>query len=76
MRPWLSLAAGVALTALLLAFWQPGPGAAASGAATLVAVVAVVVLARRRIGGYTGDVLGACGVLAESAGLIVAAARW
>jgi adenosylcobinamide-GDP ribazoletransferase len=74
-RPWLSLAAGGALTALLLGFWQPGPGAAAGGAAVLVAA-AVVVLARRRIGGYTGDVLGACGVLAESAGLIVAAARW
>ena len=30
----------------------------------------------RRVGGYTGDVLGAAGVIAETAGLIVAAARW
>jgi adenosylcobinamide-GDP ribazoletransferase len=74
-RAWLPLGAGLVLTAVLLGFWRPGPGAAAGGAAALV-VVAVVALARRRIGGYTGDVLGACGVLAESAGLMVAAARW
>ena len=37
---------------------------------------AVAALARRRIGGFTGDVLGASGVLAETAGLLVAAARW
>jgi adenosylcobinamide-GDP ribazoletransferase len=74
-RGWLALGAGVALAGLLLGFWRPGPGAAAGGAA-LLAVVGLVLLARRRIGGYTGDVLGACGVVAESAGLIVAAAKW
>jgi cobalamin synthase len=42
----------------------------------VVAAGLVLLLARRRIGGYTGDVLGACGVLAETAGLLVAAARW
>jgi adenosylcobinamide-GDP ribazoletransferase len=41
---------------------------AAAGAAGLH------VLARRRIGGYTGDTLGAGGVLAETAGLLAAAA--
>jgi adenosylcobinamide-GDP ribazoletransferase len=74
-REWVPLGAGLVLAGLLLGFWRPGAGAAAGGAA-LVAVAVVVLLARRRIGGYTGDVLGACGVLAESAGLIVAAARW
>ena len=59
----------------LLAGWRVGPGLA-SGAAALVAATAVTALARRRIGGYTGDVLGASGVLAETAGLLVAAARW
>ncbi|MDQ3304641.1 MAG: adenosylcobinamide-GDP ribazoletransferase [Actinomycetota bacterium] len=44
-------------------------------AATLAAV-GVVRLARCRLGGYTGDVLGAAGMLAETAGLVVAAARW
>ncbi len=48
----------------------------ASGAAALVGAAAVAALARRRIGGFTGDVLGASGVLAETAGLLVAAARW
>jgi adenosylcobinamide-GDP ribazoletransferase len=69
------LLGGAAVAAGLLLWWRLGPGAAAGGAA-VVAVAAVVVLARRRIGGYTGDVLGACGVLAETAGLVVAAARW
>jgi adenosylcobinamide-GDP ribazoletransferase len=52
----------------------------AFGVATVGAVVvgaaAVVVLARRRIGGFTGDVLGASGMVGETAGLVVAAARW
>jgi adenosylcobinamide-GDP ribazoletransferase len=74
-RRWIPLGAGVGLAAGLLVWWQPAAGAAA-GAAALVAAGAVVGLARRRLGGYTGDVLGACGVLAETAGLIVAAARW
>jgi adenosylcobinamide-GDP ribazoletransferase len=72
-RVW--LAGGVALAGGLLAGWRLGPGLA-SGAAALVAAAAVAALARRRIGGFTGDVLGACGVLAETAGLLVAAARW
>jgi cobalamin synthase len=36
----------------------------------------VVALAYRRLGGYTGDVLGAAGLVAETVGLLVAAARW
>ncbi len=36
----------------------------------------VVALARRRLGGFTGDVLGAAGVVGETVGLLVAAARW
>ncbi len=51
----------------------------AGGAAVVVAIVAglaTVGLARRRVGGFTGDVLGAAIVLAETAGLVVAAARW
>jgi adenosylcobinamide-GDP ribazoletransferase len=41
-----------------------------------VAASAVVVLGRRRLGGFTGDVLGAAGVVGETAALLVAAARW
>jgi adenosylcobinamide-GDP ribazoletransferase len=59
-----------------LAFAGPGvPGAVAVGA-VLVGAAGVVVLARRRIGGFTGDVLGASGMVGETAGLVVAAARW
>lgn len=51
-----------------------------AGVATALAAGAgfagVVALAVARIGGYTGDVLGAAGVVAETAGLIAAAARW
>jgi adenosylcobinamide-GDP ribazoletransferase len=45
-------------------------------AAVAVAGAAVVALARRRLGGFTGDVLGAAGVVGETVGLLVAAARW
>lgn len=40
------------------------------------AAAATVALARRRLGGYTGDVVGAAGLLAETAGLLAASARW
>jgi adenosylcobinamide-GDP ribazoletransferase len=37
---------------------------------------AVLRLGVRRLGGYTGDILGAAGVVGETAGLLVLAARW
>ena len=36
----------------------------------------VVALARRRLGGFTGDVVGAAGIVLETVGLLVVAARW
>jgi len=39
----------------------------------VLAGLVVVALARRRIGGFTGDVLGAAGVVGETVGLLVAA---
>jgi len=74
-RRWIWLGAGVVVGGALLAGWRVVPGLASGGAA-VVAAAAVAALARRRIGGFTGDVLGASGVLAETAGLLVAAARW
>jgi adenosylcobinamide-GDP ribazoletransferase len=59
----------------LLVSWRSGPGLVV-GSAAVVAGTAVVVLARRRLGGVTGDVLGAAGVVAETVGLVVAVARW
>ncbi len=52
-----------------------GPGIAAVLGA-VAAGAAVLALGVRRLGGYTGDLLGAAGVVAETAGLVAAAARW
>lgn len=72
---WPVSALGLVAGTALAAGWRIEPGLAAVGAA-LLGVGAVVLLARRRIGGYTGDVLGASALVAETAGLVVAAARW
>ena len=42
----------------------------------MAAGAGVVAVARRRLGGFTGDVLGAAGVIAETVALLVAAASW
>jgi adenosylcobinamide-GDP ribazoletransferase len=68
----LSLLAAGALVAAVLGGWAGATTTAASAAA----FAAVIALAVRRLGGYTGDVLGAAGVAAETVGLVVAAARW
>jgi adenosylcobinamide-GDP ribazoletransferase len=65
------LAGGLAL--VVVALGRPGVAVAAAAVAGFAGVVA---LAYRRIGGYTGDVLGAAGVVAETVALFVAAARW
>ena len=62
----------LAVVAVAVGGWA-GPVTALAAAGGFAAVVA---LAERRIGGYTGDVLGAAGVVAETVGLLVAAARW
>lgn len=45
-------------------------------AACWLAAMGVVALGRRRVGGWTGDVLGAAGVVGETVALVVAAGRW
>ncbi len=66
--------AGVVLGA---AFVGLAGGDAVVGVALLgVSSAAVVALAVRRIGGFTGDVLGAAGIVGETVGLLIAAARW
>ena len=69
------LAATLCGAAAIGAVWSlpAGPVGVLAGLVTFGAVVA---FAHRRIGGFTGDVLGAAGVVAESAGLLVAAGRW
>lgn len=70
--------AGIALWLLpvagLLVAVQGVTGAVAL-AVLLAAAAGVVLLARRRVGGFTGDVLGAAAVLAETVALLALAAR-
>ena len=68
------LTLGLALAAVVGS--RGGLAGVVTAAAAAAAFAAVVALGIRRLGGYTGDVLGAAGVLAETVGLLVAAARW
>lgn len=70
-----ALVAGVALAVVTSVAWDAVHGpvtilAAASGSAI------VLLLAHRRVGGFTGDVLGAAGMVGETCGLLTAAATW
>ncbi len=64
------------VTCLLLAGIGSTWGAVAGVIALALVAGTVARVARRRLGGFTGDVLGAAGLLGETAGLLVAAARW
>lgn len=64
-RRWLCLGIGIAVAMVVLPTGQAGAGVMAA----IAAAMAVSGLARRQIGGFTGDVLGACAVAAECAGL-------
>ena len=70
---------GVAAYGMGAAFALAAVGAGVRGlvvvGAEMVAMLGVVWFARRRIGGYTGDVLGAMGVIGETVGLLALAAR-
>jgi adenosylcobinamide-GDP ribazoletransferase len=66
---------GVVLAVAMAVVGRGTHGLAAVGAEA-VAMALVVVLAQRRIGGFTGDVLGAAGVVGETVGLLVLAAKW
>jgi adenosylcobinamide-GDP ribazoletransferase len=70
---WVAL--GFPVAGALAWLGQGAPGLVAVIAVAIVSL-GVLVLARVRIGGYTGDVLGAAIVLAETVGLLVAGARW
>ncbi|MEA2718042.1 MAG: adenosylcobinamide-GDP ribazoletransferase [Actinomycetota bacterium] len=68
---------GAALAGVLALTSDVGPArTAAAVVGVAVAGAVVVVLARRRLGGFTGDVLGAAGLVGETVGLLVVAAHW
>jgi adenosylcobinamide-GDP ribazoletransferase len=68
-------AIGVVVAVSLAAAGRGWHGVAALGG-EVVAITAVFAFAKRRIGGFTGDVLGAAGVVGETVGLLVLAAKW
>ena len=76
MGPTTRVVAGGALLAVFVGVAGHGPKGALAVGAAFLAGVAVVQFARRRIDGFTGDVLGAAGIVAETVGLLVAAGRW
>jgi adenosylcobinamide-GDP ribazoletransferase len=69
-----SVVVGIALSAALVLLARGMRGLAALGA-ELIAIVLVALFSRRRLGGYTGDVLGAAGVVGETIGLLALAVR-
>lgn len=66
LRAGIGCAAGIAITAVAVGWW-----AAPLAATALVAAAATGVLARRKIGGISGDVLGAAEQVAECLCLVV-----
>jgi adenosylcobinamide-GDP ribazoletransferase len=69
------VAAGTGGALALAIVWRPEIGPLAL-IGLAVGAGAVTALGWRRIGGYTGDVLGAAGMVGETVGLLVGCARW
>jgi adenosylcobinamide-GDP ribazoletransferase len=61
--------------AIVLVILERGTRGLSALGAELLAMAMVSALAWRRIGGYTGDVLGAAGVVGETVGLLILVAR-
>jgi adenosylcobinamide-GDP ribazoletransferase len=78
--PWQSSTVAIGVLgiggAIALAVLGRGTHGLVSVGAEAVGVLLVAWLAYRRIGGMTGDVLGAAGVVGETAGLLMLAAKW
>jgi len=71
-HPRATLVGGVALGVAMAAAARGGRGGVAA-AVEVLTMAAVTVTALRRLGGFTGDVLGAAVVIGETAGLLVLA---
>lgn len=75
-QPDATVAATAAVLGLVLALLGLGLAAPAAVLLALAAAWGMVVLARRTLGGFTGDVLGAVQQVAEIAVLLAAAGAW
>lgn len=73
---WRSVALYGLILAVSLGAFAGGRQTEIAVALGMVAGAGVIELGRRRLGGFTGDVLGAAGVVAETAALLIASARW
>lgn len=69
-------ASGGMVVGAALAVWGRGVPAAVGVVTAMAATGAVAWLARRRLGGFTGDVLGAVVVVSETVALVVSGSRW
>jgi cobalamin synthase len=72
---WWAAAPGVGLAVVAVDAGAGGRGLLGLAIGALAAA-GVVALARHRLGGFTGDVAGAAGIVLETVGLLVVAARW
>jgi adenosylcobinamide-GDP ribazoletransferase len=70
----IAVVVGVALSVFLVFIEARMRGVSALGA-ELLAIALVALFSRHRLGGYTGDVLGAAGVVGETIGLLILATR-
>jgi adenosylcobinamide-GDP ribazoletransferase len=73
--PWLFVGTVMVLAAVVAGLWSVPAGPVAV-VGSLGAFGLIATFAMRRIGGFTGDVLGAAGMIGETVGLVVAAAKW
>lgn len=70
----IAVVVGVALSVFLV-FIEAGIRGVSALGAELLAIALVALFSRHRLGGYTGDVLGAAGVVGETIGLLILATR-
>jgi adenosylcobinamide-GDP ribazoletransferase len=75
-RGLMRTALGPMMAAVAAIVLLPGGPAVGAIAASGLAALALAAIARRQIGGYTGDVLGACAVAIECIVLTLLAAAW
>lgn len=73
---WRTVGLAGLIAAVSLGAFAHGRQSEVAVAVGMAAGAAVVELSRRRLGGFTGDVLGAAGVIAETVALVVASASW
>lgn len=73
---WRTLALLSLIAAVSLGAFAGGTQQELAVAVGMASGAAVVGFGRRRLGGFTGDVLGAAGVVTETVALLVAAATW